>query len=63
MGVEMMNKNIKVELKKGVSKKTNKPYVMLKITTGVDAVDRGLKPIFLTELQVYALEMNGIKID
>jgi len=58
-----MNKQIKVELKKGISKKTNKPYVMLKITTGVDAVDRQLKPIFLNELQVYALEMNGVKIE
>lgn len=58
-----MNKDIKVQIKKGVSKKTNKPYVMLVVTTGVDVVDRGLKPIFLTELQVYALEMNGVKID
>lgn len=58
-----MSKDIKVQIKKGVSKKTNKPYVMLVVTTGVNAVDRGLKPIFLTELQVYALEMNGIKID
>jgi len=58
-----MNKQLKVELKKGISEKTNKPYVMLKITTGVDAVDRQLKPIFLNELQVYALEMNGVKIE
>lgn len=63
MGVKIMNKDIKVEIKKGVSKKNDKPYVMLVIKTGVNAVDRGLKPIFLTELQVYALEMNGIKID
>lgn len=58
-----MNQQIKVELKKGVSKKTNKPYVMLRVTTGVEVVDRALKPIFLNELQVYALQMNGYKVE
>ncbi len=44
--------NAKVVLVRGVSKKTNRPYHMLRIETGNYALDKSLKPIFLDLLQV-----------
>ena len=49
--------NAKVVLIRGVSKKTGKPYHMLRIETGNVALDYSLKPIFLNMLQVDTLTL------
>lgn len=57
MTKELLTKRDELEFAKvvfirGVSKKTGKPYHMLKIETGNYALDNSLKPIFLNLLQV-----------
>ena len=57
MTEELLPKRVELDFAKvvfirGVSKKTGKPYHMLRIETGNYALDKSIKPIFLNLLQV-----------
>jgi len=53
--------NVKVELVKGISKKNNREYYMLRVTTGDHALDSTFKPIWLNLLQADLLTQRNEK--
>lgn len=50
--MDLVLTKVKVVLVEGVSKKTGKQYVMLKLETGDAIIDSVLKPVFLNNYAV-----------
>lgn len=56
-----LNLNVNVVLVEGISKKTGKPYNMLKVITGNNVLDYTIKPLFIDSFQAEELKKLVIK--